>query len=79
MNRHDAGAHTPDRGRIASRSQVSPEYNNVATKSDLVAFRTHLQADLAQLEQRTTLRIMMISASANGILFAALHHLPPAT
>ena len=56
-------------------SQVSTE---LATKADLVALRADSRADLAQLEQRLTLRIVTIAAIANGILFAALRYLPPA-
>ena len=56
-------------------SQVSTE---LATKADLVALRADSRADLAQLEQRLTLRIVTIAAIANGIPFAALRYLPPA-
>ena len=56
-------------------SQVSTE---LATKADLVALRADSRADLAQLEQRLTLRIVTIVAIANGILFVALRYLPPA-
>ncbi len=56
-------------------SQVSTE---LATKADLVALRADSRADLAQLEQRFTLRIVTIAAIANGILFAALRYLPSA-
>lgn len=58
---------------------VSQSGDNLATKSDLAALRADLRADLAQLEQRTTLRIVTIVAIANGILFAALRYLPPTT
>lgn len=57
---------------------VSQSGDQLATKSDLAALRADLRADLAQLEQRTTLRIVTIVAIANGILFAALRYLPPA-
>ena len=56
-------------------SQVSTE---LATKADLVALRADSRADLAQLEQRLTLRIVTIAAIANGIPLAALRYLPPA-
>ena len=41
--------------------------------------KTGLRADLAQLEQRLTLRIVTVVAIANGALFAALRYLPPAS
>ena len=42
------------------------------TKAALIALRTDVRADLAQLEQRPTFRIVAI---ANGILFAAFRYL----
>ena len=60
-------------------STVTQSGDTVATKSDLAALRADLRADFAQLEQRTILRIVTNAAIANGILFAALHYLPPAT
>ncbi len=45
--------------------------------ADLVT-NAHLRAEIAELEQRLTLRIVAIAAIANGILFAALRYLPPA-
>ncbi len=47
------------------------------TDTDLVT-KADLRGDLAQLEQRLTLRTVTIVAIANGILFAALRYLPPA-
>ena len=41
--------------------------------------KADLRTDLAQLEQRLTLRIVTIVAIANGILFVALRSVPPAT
>ena len=58
---------------------VARSGDELATKAALAALRADLRADLAQLEQRTTLRIVTIAATANGILFAALRYLPPAT
>lgn len=62
---------------------VSQSGDNLATRSDLAALRADLRADLAQLEQRMTLRtvtiVVTVVALANGFLFAALRHLPPAT
>jgi hypothetical protein len=45
--------------------------------ADLIT-TTHLHAEIAQLEQRLTLRIVTIVVIANGILFAMLRYLPPA-
>ena len=56
-------------------SQVGTE---LATKADLVALRADLRADLAQLEQRLTLRMVTIVTITNGIVFVALRYLPPA-
>lgn len=62
---------------------VSQSGDNLATRTDLAALRADLRADLAQLEQRMTLRtvtiVVTVVALANGFLFAALRHLPPAT
>ena len=58
---------------------VARSGDELATKAALAALHADLRADLAQLEQRTTLRIVTIAATANGILFAALRYLPPAT
>ena len=62
---------------------VSQSGDNLATRSALAALRADLRADLAQLEQRMTLRtvtiVVTVVALANGFLFAALRHLPPAT
>ena len=49
-----------------------------ATKADLATLRADGRADLAQLEQRLTVRIVAIATIANAILFAALRYLPPA-
>lgn len=43
--------------------------------ADLVT-ESHLRAELAQLEQRLTLRIVATVAIANGVLFTALCYLP---
>ena len=56
---------------------VSQADAQLATKADLETLRADLRAELAQLEQRVTLRIVAIAAIANGILFAALRYLPP--
>ena len=48
----------------------------LATKADLRTLRAELRTDLAQFEQRLTLRIVAIAAMTNGSLFAALRYLP---
>ena len=48
-------------------------------KTELTALRADLRAGFARFERRLALRIATIAATANGILFAALHYLPPAT
>jgi hypothetical protein len=58
---------------------VSQPGDQPATKSDLAALRADLRAGLAQLEQRTPLRIATIVAIANGNLFGVLRYVPPAT
>ena len=50
---------------------------DTVTRSDAeLVTQSHVRAELAQLEQRLTLRIVAIVAIANGILFAALRYLP---
>lgn len=51
--------------------------DNLATKTDLAALRAYLRSDLAQPEQRTTMRTVTIVAILNAILFAARRYLPP--
>ena len=63
-------------------SQAEAIVNDVARSGDepatKAALRADLRADFAQLEQRTTLRIVTVAAVANGIVFAARRCLPPA-
>ena len=59
--------------------QAEAIVETVARSDTELVTKADLWADLAQLEQRLTLRIVAIAAIANGILFAAIRYLPPTT
>ena len=49
---------------------------NAATKGDLDALEQRMEARLVSLEQRITLRFLLILLPGLGLLFAALRYLP---
>ena len=57
--------------------QAEAIVDTVARSDAELVTTAHLRAEIAQLEQRLTLRIVAIVAIANGILFAVLRYLPP--
>jgi hypothetical protein len=84
----DAKIDRPAAERIATEI-FDAIHDNVPTKSDLQAVRNELKADIAALEQRMllrfgelehrlTVRFASVMVVLIGLLFAALHYLPPA-
>jgi len=59
-----------------STEQAEAIVDTVARSDADLVTESHLRAELAQLEQPLTLRIVAVVAVANGILFAALRYLP---
>ena len=49
---------------------------NAATKADLDALEQRIESRLVSLEQRITLRFLLILLPGLGLLFAALRYLP---